>query len=57
MVAYLARQGVQRIVGRVMRENLAMRELAQALHFVAEPSGATGDDDLRLVLHLAPGQA
>ena len=52
MVSYLAGRGTQRIVGRVMRENHAMRDLAQALGFVAEPDRAAGDDDVRLVLPL-----
>jgi acetyltransferase len=52
MVSYLAGRGTQRIVGRVMRENHAMRDLAQALGFVAEPDRSVGDDDVRLVLPL-----
>jgi hypothetical protein len=54
MVSNLAGRGRQRIVGLDMRENQAMRGLAQALGFAVEPGGAAGDEDIRLVLRLAP---
>jgi RimJ/RimL family protein N-acetyltransferase len=52
MIKYLAARGTQRIVGRVMFENHAMRELAQAVGFVDEPDPAAGEEDVRLVLRL-----
>jgi len=57
MVAYLRSHGTQRVVGLVMRENVAMRALSQALGFVVEPDRAVGDDDVRVVLDLARAQA
>ena len=54
MVSYLTGRGTQRIVGRVMRENEAVRGLAEALGFTAEPAGVADDEDVRLVLRLAP---
>jgi acetyltransferase len=52
MVAYLAGRGTQRIVGRVMRENQAMRGLAEALGFVGKPDPAAGGDEIVFVLDL-----
>jgi acetyltransferase len=52
MVAYLAGRGTQRIVGRVMRENQAMRGLAEALGFVGKPDPAAGGEEFVFVLDL-----
>jgi acetyltransferase len=56
MVAYLASRGTQRIVGRVLRENLAMRGLAAAMGFAAEPDPAAGGEEVALVMELAEAQ-
>jgi acetyltransferase len=52
MIRYLRSQGTQRLVGLVLRENEAMRELARQLGFEAD-AHASGDA-LRLVMNLAP---
>jgi acetyltransferase len=51
MVAYLCRQGTQRMVGYVMHENLPMRQLALAQGFVVDAAGSDADT-LRVVLEL-----
>jgi len=51
-VAYLAERGTRRIVGRVMRENHAMRGLAEALGFVRQADPATDADEIVFVLDL-----
>ncbi len=53
MIDYLARRGTQRMVGDVLRENKAMRELARSLGFVVDPK-AYHPDALHFVLTLAP---
>ncbi|MGZ5158238.1 MAG: GNAT family N-acetyltransferase, partial [Caldimonas sp.] len=53
MIAYLRRQGTQRLVALVMRENRAMRELAVAQGFSVD-ADASDSDTLRLVLELQP---
>ena len=52
MIDYLARRGTQRMIGLVLRENTAMRELARSLGFVVD-STAYESDALRFVLTLA----
>ena len=52
MIDYLARHGTQRMIGLVLRENTAMRELARSLGFVVD-STAYDADALRFVLTLA----
>jgi len=54
MVAYLAARGTQRIVGRVLRENQAMRALVGELGFAVEADpAAAGGDEIAFVLDLA----
>ncbi len=53
MIDYLARRGTQRMVGDVLRENTAMRELARSLGFVVD-SNSYDPDAIHLVLTLAP---
>ncbi|MGZ5236509.1 MAG: bifunctional acetate--CoA ligase family protein/GNAT family N-acetyltransferase [Caldimonas sp.] len=53
MIAYLRRQGTQRLVALVMRENRAMRELAVDQGFSVD-ADASDSDTLRLVLELQP---
>ena len=58
MIAYLAGRGTQRMVGLVLRENQAMRDLAQALGFVRVPSEEESSDVFHVVKMLdepAPG--
>lgn len=54
LIRYLRSQGTQRLVGHVLRENEAMRELARVLGFEADPQ--SGPEALRLVLRLHPAQ-
>ncbi|HEY4959061.1 MAG TPA: bifunctional acetate--CoA ligase family protein/GNAT family N-acetyltransferase [Caldimonas sp.] len=51
MLAFLVRQGTQRVVGYVMRENSAMRDLALHVGFVIDPAGSDVDA-LHVVLQL-----
>jgi acetyltransferase len=51
-IDYLAERGTQRLVARVLRENVGMRKLAASLGFVAEPEGSEPDSVL-LVRRLA----
>jgi len=52
LIRYLQAQGTQRVVGYVLRENRAMRELAQHVGFVADAEAADANT-LRLVMTLA----
>jgi acetyltransferase len=54
MIAYLKAKGTRRMVGVVMRENVAMRDLALALGMEIDSEGSDVDA-LRLVLPLARG--
>lgn len=54
MVRFLSRCGTQRLVGYVMRGNLAMCELARSLGFSVDADGSDADS-LRLVMAL-PGR-
>ena len=54
MIDFLARRGIQRMVGYVLRENEAMRELAQSQGFVVDAIAAHADT-LFLALPLAGG--
>lgn len=51
MIAYLKAHGTQRMVGEVLRENEAMRELAQAHGMHVDPAGPE-DEAVRYVLEL-----
>jgi acetyltransferase len=51
MIRYLRAHGTQRMVGEVLRENQAMRELARA-HGMRVDAKAVSDESLRHVLHL-----
>ena len=53
MIDFLSRRGTQRMVGDVLRENKAMRELARSQGFAVD-SAASDVDALRFVLAL-PG--
>ena len=52
MIDFLVGRGTRRMVGDVLRENRAMRELAGSLGFVVEPTDHDADA-LRFVLTLA----
>jgi len=52
LIRYLQAQGTQRVVGYVLRENRAMRELAQHVGFVADAE-APDANAVRLVMTLA----
>ena len=52
LVRYLEAQGTQRVVGYVLRENRAMRELAQHVGFVADAE-ASDANAVRVVMTLA----
>jgi acetyltransferase len=52
LIRYLQAQGTQRVVGYVLRENRAMRELAQHMGFVADAK-ASDANALRVVMTLA----
>jgi acetyltransferase len=54
MIAYLKAKGTRRMVGVVMRGNVAMRDLALALGMEIDSEGSDVDA-LRLVLPLARG--
>jgi len=54
MIAYLKGKGTRRMVGIVMRENGAMRELALAQGMAIDNAGSD-PDALRFVLPLSPG--
>jgi acetyltransferase len=56
MIGYLRRNGTQRMVGEVLRENQAMRELARCLGLRADAT-ATDGDAVRYVLPLQEGHA
>ena len=45
-IDFLAGRGTQRLVARVLRENVGMRQLAASLGFVAEPEGSEPDSVL-----------
>jgi acetyltransferase len=51
MIRYLRDNGTQRMVGEVLRENHAMRELARAHGLHADPA-ASDTDAVRYVLAL-----
>ena len=53
MIAYLKGKGTRRMVGVVLRENLAMRELALAQGMELDSAGSD-TDTLRFVLQLSP---
>ncbi|HEY5321359.1 MAG TPA: bifunctional acetate--CoA ligase family protein/GNAT family N-acetyltransferase [Caldimonas sp.] len=54
MIAYLKGKGTRRMVGVVLRENVAMRDLALA-HGMAIDRAGSDPDTLRFVLALSPG--
>ena len=51
MLDYLRAHGTRRVVGDVLRENRAMRELARSLGFRTDPA-ASDASQLRVVLDL-----
>jgi acetyltransferase len=51
MIRYLRSRGTRRVVGFVLHENLAMRDLAMSNGFVVDRAGSDADA-LRLVLPL-----
>ena len=55
MIDHLTRRGTQRVVGDVLNENMAMRDLIRSHEFEVD-SAQSGGDTLRYVRQLAPAR-